>query len=129
MAGSTSDEISRDTKGFQQFRQKFGPDKVDPLIAKYNYLDQGKFISHAAPANMFLQYGSRDSGITPERAAEYAAIVSEPKQFKIYDADHNLNADARRDRIHFLVEQLKLKPVPETVIAAVPSLYQPPQPN
>src|SRR5436190_9452398 len=129
MAGSTSDEISRDTKGFQQFRQKFGPDKVDPLIAKYNYLDQGKFISHAAPANVFLQYGSRDSGITPERAAEYAAIVSEPKQFKIYDADHNLNADARRDRIHFLVEQLKLKPVPETVIAAVPSLYQPPQPN
>ena len=87
------------------------------------------YVSHAAPAVVFLQYGSRDDGITPEQAREYAAVVSEPKQFKIYDAEHNLNADARRDRIHFLVEQLKLKPVPEVAIAAIPNLYQPPRPN
>jgi hypothetical protein len=48
---------------------------------------------------------------------------------EIYDADHNLDAKARRDRIQFLVEQLKLKPVPDAVIAAVPNLYQPPRPN
>jgi dienelactone hydrolase len=126
MAGSTSDEISQKTKDFQEFRRKFGPDKVDALMAKYNYLDQGKFISHAAPAVVFLQYGSRDSGITPEQAREYAAIVSEPKEFKIYDAEHNLNGEARRDRIHFLVKQLKLKPVTDTVIATIPNLYQPP---
>jgi cephalosporin-C deacetylase-like acetyl esterase len=126
MAGSTSDEISQKTKDFQEFRKQFGPDKVDAVIAKHNYLDQGKFISHAAPAVVFLQYGSRDSGITPEQAREYASIVSEPKEFKIYDAEHNLNADARRDRFHFLVEQLKLKPVPDIVIATIPNLYQPP---
>jgi hypothetical protein len=32
-----------------------------------------------------------------------------------------------RNRIAFLVEQLKLKPVPANVIAAVPDLYQPPR--
>ena len=129
MAGSTSDEVSQSTKEFQEFRQKIGPDKVDAKVAKYKYLDQGLFVSHAAPALVFLQYGARDSGITTEQARRYAAAVSEPKQFKIYDAEHNLNAEARRDRIKFLVEQLKLKPVADAIVAAIPDLYQPPQPN
>ena len=129
MAGTTSDEISQNTKAFQDFRQKFGPEKVDALIAKYSYLDQGKFISHATPAVVFLQYGARDEGITPQQAQQYAAVVSEPKQFKIYDAEHNLNAEARRDRIHFLVEQLKLRSVSDSVILGIPNLYQPPAPN
>jgi dienelactone hydrolase len=129
MAGSTSDQVSQSTKAFQDFRQKFGPEKVDALIAKYKYLDQGLFVSHAAPATIFLQYGSRDTGITPDQARQYAAVVSEPKQFKLYDAEHNLNAEARRDRIHFLIEQLKLKAVSDAVISAIPNLYQPPAPN
>ena len=64
-----------------------------------------------------------------ERARQYAALVSEPKIFKLYDAPHALNAEARRDRIHFLIEQLKLRPVSDAVIAAIPDLYQPPAPN
>ena len=55
--------------------------------------------------------------------------VSEPKRLKIYDAPHALNAEARRDRIAFLTEQLKLKALPAGVIAKVPDLYQPPDPN
>lgn len=129
MAGSTSDEVSRRTKGFEEFRQKVGPERLDAFIAKYEYLDQGLFINHAAPAVIFLQYGSRDSGISAEHAREYDAFVTGPKQFKLYDAEHNLNAEARRDRIHFLVEQLKLRPVSDSVIAAIPDLYQPPRPN
>ena len=129
MAGSTSDEISQNTKDFQEFRQKMGPEKVDAFIAKYNYLDQGKFVAHAAPAVVLLQYGAREKFLNAERARLYAAVVSEPKQLKIYDAEHALNAEARHDRIQFLVEQLKLKPVPDAVIAAIPNLYQPPQPN
>jgi len=129
MAGSTSDEVSRSSKGFQEFRQKMGPARVDALVAKYQYLDQGLYVSHATPATVLLQYGSRDDGIPPEQARQYASVVSEPKQFKIYDAEHNLNAEARRDRIQFLVDQLKLNPIPEAVIAAIPGLYQPPRPQ
>jgi hypothetical protein len=55
--------------------------------------------------------------------------VSEPKRFKLYEAEHALNAEARRDRIAFLTEQLKLKPLSAKVIAGIPDLYQPPRPN
>lgn len=126
MAGTTSDEVGRQTKEFQEFRQKVGAEKVDAYVAKYSYLDQGKYVSHAAPAVVFLQFGSQEKFLNAERARLYAAVVSEPKQLMIYDAPHALNAEARRDRIAFLTEQLKLKPLPAAAIAAIPNLYQPP---
>ena len=129
MAGSMSDEISQNTKDFQEFRQKMGPEKVDAFLAKYSYLDQGKFVSHASPAFVFLQYASREKFLNADRARQYAAIVSEPKELKIYDAEHALNAEARRDRIYFLIQRLKLRPLPASQIASIPNLYQPPEPN
>lgn len=129
MAGTTSDEITHNTKEFQEFRQKTGPEKVDAFVAKYDYLDQGKFVSHAAPAVVLLQFATQETFITPERARQYAAVVSEPKIFKLYDAPHALNAEARRDRINFLIDQLRLKPVPDNVVDSIPNLYQPPSPN
>ena len=80
---------------------------------------------HAAPAVVFLQYGSQETFLTPERARLYAAVVSDPKRFELYDAPHALNAAARRDRIAFLTEQLKLKPLPAARIASIPDLFQP----
>jgi len=127
MAGSMSDEVGRQTKEFQEFRQKVGAEKVDAYTAKYSYLDQGKYVSHAAPAVVFLQYGSQEKFLNAERARLYAAVVSEPKQFKIYDAPHALNAEARRDRIAFLTEQLRLKPLSAALVAGIPNLYQPPE--
>ena len=129
MAGSMSDEIGQQTKEFPQFRQRVGPEKVDAFIAKTAYLDQGKYVSHAAPAVVLLQFATQEKFLTPERARQHAAIVSEPKRFKLYEAPHALNAEARRDRITFLIEQLKLKPLPATAIAGIPNLYQPPEPN
>ena len=129
MAGTMSDEISQQTKEFQEFRQKVGAEKLDAFIAKYSYLDQGKYVSHAAPAVVFLQFATQEKFLTPDRARQHAAIVSEPKRFKLYDAPHALNAEARRDRIDFLIEQLKLKPLSAALIASIPDLYQPPAPN
>jgi dienelactone hydrolase len=129
MAGTMSDEITLKAKEVQEERQKVGPEKFDAFVAKYSWLDQGKYVSHAAPAVVFLQYGSREQFLTPERDKEYAAVVSEPKRFKLYDAPHALNAEARRDRIAFLVEQLQLKPVSDVVVASIPDLVQPPEPN
>ncbi len=126
MAGTMSDEVTQSTKEFQEFRQKMGAEKVDAFNARYSYLDQGKYVSHAAPAIVFLQYGSQEKFLNAERAVQYAAVVSEPKRFKLYDAPHALNAEARRDRIQFLTEQLKLRPLPAGAIASIPNLYQPP---
>jgi len=129
MAGTMSDEVDFKTGAYKEFREKIGPEKFDAFVAKHSYLDQGKYVSHAAPATVFLQYATQEDFMTPDRAREYEKVVSEPKRFKLYEAPHALNAEARRDRIAFLVEQLKLKPVPANVIAGVPDLYQPPRQN
>lgn len=128
MAGTMSDQITLKAKEVQAERQKLGAEKFDAFMAKYAWLDQGKYVSRAAPAVVFLQYGSQETFLTPERDREYAAVVSQPKRFKLYDAPHALNAEARRDRIAFLAEQLHFTPPSPSVVASVPDLPQPPEP-
>jgi len=125
MAGNLSDEVDMRSKEFQEFRKQVGAEKLDAFMANHAWLDEGKYISHAAPAHVFLQYATKEDFLTPERAKEYYAIVSEPKQMKIYEAPHSLNAEARRDRIAFLVKELGLKAPDAAVIARVPEIPQP----
>lgn len=129
MAGALADQVTLKAKEMQDYRQRVGPEKFDAFFARYAWLDQGKYVSHAAPATVFLQYASQETFLTPERDREYAAVVSEPKRFKLYDAPHALNAEARRDRVAFLTEQLHLKPTPPQAIKAVPDLIQPAAPK
>jgi dienelactone hydrolase len=128
MAGGLSDALDLQTDELKQYRQKVGPEKFDAFVAKSSWLDPGLFISHATPAVVYLQYGGQEKFLTPERARKYAALVSDPKQLKIYDAPHGLNAEARRDRVNFLCEQLRLKPPDAKAVAGIPELYQPPEP-
>src|SRR5437660_6753202 len=129
MAGGLADELDLKPKEVQDYRQKIGPEKFDAFTAKWAWLDPGKFVSHAAPATVFLQYASQEKFLSPEHARGYAALVSEPKRFKEYDAPHALNAESRRDRIAFLTEQLNLKPLDPKLLAAIPDLPQPPEPK
>jgi phosphoglycolate phosphatase-like HAD superfamily hydrolase len=128
MAGDLSDEVDMRSKEMQDYRQKVGAEKFDAYEAKYSWLDTEKYVSHAAPATVFLQYASQEKFLNPERAKEYAAVVSEPKKLKIYDAPHALNSAARRDRIVFLAEQFHLKPPDPALVAGIPDLVQPPDP-
>jgi dienelactone hydrolase len=125
MAGNLSDEVDMRSKEFQDFRAKVGPEKVDAFVAKYAWCDQGKYVAHAAPAIVFTQFATKEDFMTPARAREYYAIVSEPKIFKLYEAPHALNAEARRDRVAFLVKELNLKAPDPAAIARVPELLQP----
>jgi dienelactone hydrolase len=129
MAGDLSFDIDKKTKAFQEYRQKIGADKFDTFAAKYAWMDGGKYVSHAAPAAMFLQYATDEPFLNGELAKQYFGIVSEPKKLKIYDAPHALSAEATRDRIAFLAEQLSFKPPDAKAIAAIPALVQPPWPR
>jgi cephalosporin-C deacetylase-like acetyl esterase len=126
MAGGLSDELALRTKELMDFRQKVGPEKFDAYVAKYSWSDPGKYVSHASPAKVFMQFATQENFLTPARVHEYENIVSDPKVFKLYESPHALNAEARRDRIAFLTEQLGLKPLPDTLISAIPNVYQPP---
>jgi len=129
MAGPLSDEVNMKSKEFQDYRQKIGPEKLDAFMNEYKWLDEGKYVSHAAPAFVFMQFATQEKFLTPERARLYDAYVSKPKLLLFYDAPHALNAEARRDRVKFLMGQLKLQRLDPAVIAKVPDLYQPPDPN
>jgi len=124
MTATMSNEVTRTIPEYQEYRKEVGVEKFEAFERKYHWTDQGKYVSHAAPAFVFLQFG-KEIFSTPERARLYAAVVSEPKRFELYDAPHALNAAARRDRIAFLNEQLKLKPLPAAKIASIPDLLQP----
>jgi len=67
---------------------------------------------------MFLQYATDEPFLNGELAKQYFEMVSEPKKVKIYDAPHALSAEATRDRIAFLAEQLSFKPPDGKAIAA-----------
>src|SRR5215831_14688737 len=129
MAGSLSDEVNAKQKMFQDYRQKVGPEKFDAFFAKYSWIDAGKYVSHAAPASMFLQYATDEPFMSVEMAKEYFALVTEPKKLKIYEAPHALNGEATGDRIAFLAEQLAFKPPEPKAVAAIPALVQPPWPK
>lgn len=47
---------------------------------------------------MFLQFGKKDSYPNEEMQTWYAKAASNPKLVKTYDAGHELNDEARRDR-------------------------------
>src|SRR5438552_1398766 len=71
MAGGVSDEANSKTKLFQEYRQKIRAEKFDAFAAKYPWMDPGKYVSHAAPAYMFLQYATDEPFLNPDLAMEY----------------------------------------------------------
>jgi len=128
MAGALSDELDMKTPEFEAFRQRMGPEKVDAFVAKYPWMDQGKYLAQAAPAFVFMQFATQEDFLKPPHVLQYDRVVSKPNMLKVYEAPHSLNAAATRDRIQFLTEQLKLKKLSPEVISAIPELYQPPRP-
>ena len=129
MAGGWPDDVMRKAKWFEEYRQKVGAEKFDAFQAKYSWMDTGKYVSHAAPAAVFLQFATDEPYASVEMDKEYFAVVSEPKRMKMYAAPHALNAEATRDRIAFLAEQLSFKPPDAKAVAAIPALVQPPWPK
>jgi len=129
MASPISNEAMIKTPQFEAFRKQVGPERVDAYLAKYPWTDEGKYIARAAPASLFFQYATKEDFLTPELGKATAAVASQPRQVKIYDAPHALNADARRDRVAFLAEQLQFRPPDPEAIAAIPQLPQPPEPK
>src|ERR1700739_1920018 len=91
MAGGWPDDIFTKSPMFEQYRQKIGADKFDAFQAKHSWADTGKYVTHAAPATLFLQFASEEQFVTPDMDKDYFAVVSEPKQMKIYTSQHALN--------------------------------------
>ncbi len=69
-------------------------------------------VAHAAPAALFFQFANSDRFIPKDTAQQLYDAGSEPKSINWYDASHELNEQARADRVKWLSEQLGLKATP-----------------
>lgn len=128
MAGALSDQVDSRSDEYKRVRRKVGAATWDAFEAEHAWADPGPYVAKAAPAKVFLQYATKEDFLTPARVKEYAANVSEPKRFKLYEAPHALNAEARRDRLAFLADALAVPPPDAAAVTAVPDLVQPPSP-
>lgn len=57
---------------------------------------------------LLLQFADNDEHVSKERADALANAAPEPKTVRVYTAGHELNADATRERIDWLKQQLKV---------------------
>jgi len=125
MAGGFSDEeyvFDPDNAEMQKLRQRIGEKTLRDFFQKYAFDDPVHFIGHSAPASVFLQFGSEDQPIPEKLARHYYDLFAEPKKMALYKAGHALNAEARTERVQWLAERLKLRPVDRSALARIPEL-------
>jgi dienelactone hydrolase len=75
-------------------------------------VDPIQFAGRAAPAALFFQFARRDFYVPEAIALDYFAAAGEPKRLEWYDAEHDLNDAARRDRLDWLGGRLGLASSP-----------------
>jgi hypothetical protein len=69
-------------------------------------IDAMNYLPHAAPSAVFLQAGELDTRPSPEDTQEAFAATSDPKKLETYDAEHELNEQAKADARAWLLDQL-----------------------
>lgn len=90
-------------------RQNIPPDILDAYLISIAPLDAWHYISHAAPTRLFFQYARDDRSVSVEEGQHFFDLAGEPKKIGWYDnCGHELNAQARIDRVIWLAEQLGL---------------------
>ena len=69
-------------------------------------IDAVEYLPHAAPSSLFLMFGRQDTRPSPAEGREAFAAASSPKKIGWYDAQHELNDQARADARAWLAERL-----------------------
>jgi predicted esterase len=71
-------------------------------------IDSVRYLPHAAPGALFLQFGNQDTRPSPVDGRELVGAASTPKRAKWYDGGHELNDEARSERADWLAERLRV---------------------
>jgi dienelactone hydrolase len=125
MAGVFADEefvFESTSPAIVQFRERLGEKPLRDFFQQYAFDDPIHFIGRSAPASVFLQFGRDDEPIPEKMARHYFERFAEPKKISFYAAGHALNSEARKERIQWLAERLKLSPIDATAISRLPDL-------
>jgi dienelactone hydrolase len=122
--GYANEEYVFDPENAQmvELRKQVGDEAIRKYFREYAWDDPVNFVGHSAPAAVFLQYGRRDKPIPEKMARRDFARFSEPKRIAFYDAGHELDAAARRERVEWLAGRLSLRRVDFDALARIPQL-------
>lgn len=104
-------------------RKEVGDAWIENYLVKFPFVDTLHFVRHSSPSAVFLQFGEKDVPLPPHIAQIGFSHFGEPKRMKMYDAGHELNAEARVDRVAWLIERLGLEAVSEEALRAIPPLH------
>jgi dienelactone hydrolase len=125
MAGGFADEeyvFDPENEGMVKTRQRIGDAAIRAYFRDYAWDDPIHFVGRSAPAAVFLQFGRRDKPIPESKARRYFDLFAEPKRIGFYDAGHELDAAARRERVEWLAERLSLRRPDFDALARIPQL-------
>lgn len=125
MAGAYSDEeyvFDTENEALLKLRERVGDERIRAYFRDYAWDDPVHFVGHSAPAAVFLQFGKRDKPITEKMARRDFARFNEPKRIGFYDAGHELDSVARRERVEWLAERLSLRRPDFDALARIPPL-------
>ncbi len=100
---------SNDNPRIVKLRESLPKEQFERYMEFIAPVDASRYVSRAAPTVLLLQFGRQDDSPNERLAKRFYEVASEPKTFKLYEAGHNLNDEAQRDRIEWLTVQLKLR--------------------
>jgi hypothetical protein len=76
-------------------------------------IDAIRFVGHAAPIPLLLQFANFEQYFDKTSMEHYAAAASDPKKVLYYDAGHDLNdPQALEDRYDWLADHIALRRLP-----------------
>lgn len=125
MAGVFADEefvFESKTPAIEEFRKRNGEEALRDFFQRYAFDDPVYFIGHSSPAAVFLQFGRDDAPLPESMVRGYFDRFSEPKKLGFYKAGHALNGEARKERVEWLAERLKLSGVDAAASERLPAL-------
>ena len=125
MAGGYANEeyvFDPENQQMVELRKKYGDEPLRKYFRDYAWDDPAHFVGRSAPAAVFLQYGRQDKPIPEKTARRDFARFAEPKRLGFYDAGHELDAAARRERVEWLAQRLSLRRVDLEALARIPQL-------
>jgi hypothetical protein len=100
---------SNDNPRIVKLRDSLPKDPFEQYLEAIAPVDAVHYVKHAAPTTLLLQFGRQDDSPNERQARLFFDVASEPKTFKLYNARHHLNDEARKDRIEWLTIQLRLR--------------------
>src|SRR5829696_3365640 len=124
MAGGYANEeyvFDPENEKMVELRKQYGDGPLRRYFRDYAWDDPANFVGHSAPAAVFLQYGRQDKPISEKMARRDFARFAEPKRVGFYDAGHELDAVARRERAGWLARRLSLRRMDFDALARIPA--------